>query len=510
MILDRMLAVVAPGWALRRMRERMAWQNLRAMYDGARNTRRTRGWRTDGTGPNAEVQASLSVLRARSRDLVRNNAWAKSGLEKVVAYQVGTGILPRADTGDRAVDKEVDALFTAWAKRCNRNGRADFFAVQAQLARSRAEAGEGLAIMLPLTMPEMRRRGLPVPLALQVIEPDHLDETYDLDDSARRIRQGIEVDAGGAPLAYWLRPNHPGETDGVMARLAMFDRYDARDVLHVFEAERPGQLRGVPDLASVMTRMRALDELEDAALEREKVQACLAAFVTSQASPGRGPLEGIEATTGDPLKSFSPGMIERLLPGEDVKFAMPSGVGGFSETARHQLHAIAAGFGLTYDLLTGDLSQANYSSLRAGRLAFKRRLEQAQWLMLVPAFERVWDRFIAAAIQVGALDPRAGGYPAKWAPPRFEMVDPVKDTLALNTMVRSGFLTWGQAVAEFGYDPHAQAEEIRNWNAEMDEYGLILDADPRRTGGSGGAQNAAANAAIEIAATGAAASNTGA
>lgn len=510
MIFDRMLATIAPGWALRRMRERMAWHNLRAMYDGARNSRRTRGWRTEGTGPNAEVQISLSMLRDRSRDLVRNNGWARAGLDRIVSYQVGTGILPRADTGDRNLDKVVDKLFADWAKRCNRAGRGDFAGVQAQLARSRAEAGEGLAIMLPLTLPEMRRRGLPVPLALQVLEPDHLDEAYDLDKANLRIRQGIEIDAGGAPLGYWLRPNHPGERDGSLVRSTLFERYDVRDVLHVFEAERPGQLRGVPDLASVMTRLRMLDELEDAALEREKVQACLAAFVTSQASPGRGPLEGVDQTTGDPLKSFSPGMVERLLPGEDVKFAVPSGAGAFSETARHQLHAIAAGFGLTYDLLTGDLSQANYSSLRAGRLAFKRRLEQAQWLMLVPAFERVWDRFIAAAIQVGALNPRAGGYPAKWAPPRFEMVDPVKDTLALNTMVRSGFMTWGQAVAEFGWDPHAQAEEIRDWNAEMDEYGLILDADPRRTGGSGGAQNPAANAAIEIAATGAAATNQGA
>lgn len=510
MILDRMLAAIAPGWALRRMRNRLAWRNLSALYDGARNSRRTRGWRTDSSGPNLEVQAGLAELRNRSRDLVRNNGWARAGLSQIVSYQVGTGILPRADTGDRALDKEVDALFAAWAKRCNRTGRADFFAIQAQIARSRAEAGESLALMLPLTLPEMRRRNLPVPLALQVVEPDHLDESYDQDGNGLRIRQGIELDSAGAPIGYWLRPDHPGERDGVFAKTSLFERYDARDVLHVFEADRPGQLRGVPDLAAVMTRLRALDELEDAALEREKVQACLAAFVTSQASAGRGPLERIEDNTGDPLKSFSPGMIERLLPGEDVKFAMPSGVGGFSETARHQLHAIAAGFGLTYDLLTGDLSQANYSSLRAGRLAFRRRLEQAQWLMLVPAFERIWERFIAAAIQVGALDPRAGGYPVKWAPPRFEMVDPLKDTTAMNAMVRSGFMTWGQAVGEMGWDPHAQAEEIKAWNAEFDEYGLILDADARRTGGSGGAQNAAANAAIEIAATGAAATNTGA
>ena len=97
-------------------------------------------------------------------------------------------------------------------------------------------------------------------------------------------------------------------------------------------------------------------------------------------------------------------MIEYLAPGKDVKFATPSASGGYAEYMRVQLHAIAAGVGLTYELLTGDLSQVNYSSIRAGLLEFRRRMEALQWQLLVPGLCRpVWQRFVATAQATGAL-----------------------------------------------------------------------------------------------------------
>ena len=505
MLLDRLLGAIAPGWALRRARQRLAWRNVQALYEGARSTRRTRNWLAPGTGPNAELQPALATLRARSRDLMRNNPFAAAGLELVVSYQVGAGIVPRSATGDEALDRQVDDLWARWSPLADATGRTDLYGLQALLARTRAEAGEALALLLPVPAAEARRRGLPVPLALQVIEPDHLDETHDSTGRGPLIRQGIELDDRGRPVAYHLREEHPGESGGLTARPGgALRRYGAEQVLHLFRQDRPGQLRGVPDLAPVMTRLRSLDELEDAALEREKIQACLAAFVTSPAPAAAGPLEGADEA-GEPVKTFYPGMIERLMPGEGVEFTQPSGVAGFSDLARHQLHAIATGWGLTYDLLTGDLSGANYSSLRAGRLAFKRRLERLQWHVLIPGMcERIWQAFIQAAVLSGALDPRAGGYPAQWAPPVFEMVDPLKDAMAVREQLRMGLLSWGQAVAQMGWEPRRQAEEIAAWNAVHDDLGLILDSDPRRTAGGGAAQDPRVNSAIEIAATGAA------
>jgi len=162
-----------------------------------------------------------------------------------------------------------------------------------------------------------------------------------------------------------------------------------------------------------------------------------------------------------------------------------------------QAAAIAAAWGITYDLLTGDLTQANYSSLRAGRLAFKRRLEQIQWLLLIPRWcQPVWDAWIAAALRAGVLAPREGGYPVEWGPPAFEMVDPLKDALAEKAMLRMGLRTWGDAVAAQGLDPEKQLAEIVKWNKRFDETNSVFDFDARKVSNAGLTQARAAGASI--------------
>ena len=181
--------------------------------------------------------------------------------------------------------------------------------------------------------------------------------------------QGIEFDALGRRRAYWLYPTHPGDGRGALVS----HRVPADRVLHLFERLRPGQVRGVPWFAPVMLKLRDLDAYDEAELVRKKIEACFAAFVTGvqdEETLGKARTEA----DGSRIETFEPGMIEYLEPGRDVKFAAPSASGGYAEYMRMQLHAIAAGVGLTYELLTGDLSQVNYSSIRAGLIEFRRRM----------------------------------------------------------------------------------------------------------------------------------------
>src|SRR5690606_27084232 len=123
--------------------------------------------------------------------------------------------------------------------------------------------------------------GLPVPLQLQVLEPDHLDagRNETLADGGY-ILQGVEFDPLGRRRAYWLFPVHPGEA-GIMGRGALVSRpAPARQILHLFERLRPGQVRGVPWFAPAILKLRDLDEYDDAELVRKKIEACFAAFVT--------------------------------------------------------------------------------------------------------------------------------------------------------------------------------------------------------------------------------------
>ncbi|MGH8646041.1 MAG: phage portal protein, partial [Gammaproteobacteria bacterium] len=169
-------------------------------------------------------------------------------------------------------------------------------------------------------------------------------------------------------------------------------------------------------------------------------------------------------------------------PGEDVKFSTPADVGATYETfMRVQLRSIAAGMGITYEQLTGDLTGVNYSSIRAGLLEFRRRCEQFQHQVIVFQMCRpIWRRWIRDAILSGALPKAAGDSDAKWIPPGFAWVDPLKDIKAQIMAVRAGFKSRAEVVSEQGYDAEAIDREIAADNARADQLGLEYDSDPRK------------------------------
>jgi lambda family phage portal protein len=283
----------------------------------------------------------------------------------------------------------------------------------------------------------------------------------------------------------------------------------ARDVLHIFRKRRPGQLRDVSWLAPVLLRLRDLGDYEAALLMKAKIEACLAAVVTDDGEetltkPGDANPGLLRDAQGRAVESFEPGMILYRRGQGDVSVVNPSGGGSHTAFARRSLEAAAVGAGLTYDQVSGDLTQANYSSLRAGKIEFRRLCEQVQYGMLIPMLVRpIAERFHAQGALLGLWgDAMPKG--VAHVPPAHEMIDPLKDTTALIAQVRAGFVPQPEAAGAFGYDFRSAVEMIREANAALDAAGISLDTDPRRVAKSGGAQDAAQMAAVEIAATGAA------
>jgi lambda family phage portal protein len=262
-------------------------------------------------------------------------------------------------------------------------------------------------------------------------------------------------------------------------------RVPADSVLHLFRPLRPGQLRGQPWLTQVLVKLYELDQYDDAELVRKKTAAMFAGFVTKNAPEDQILGEGTPDSTGASLAGLEPGTLQVLLPGEDVKFSTPADVGATYETfMRVQLRSIAAGMGITYEQLTGDLTGVNYSSIRAGLLEFRRRCEQFQHQVIVYQMCRpIWRRWIEAALLAGALraavdDP--GLFDVKWIAPGWAWVDPLKDIKAQIMAVRAGFKSRAEVVSEQGYDAEAIDREIAADNARADELGLEYDSDPRK------------------------------
>ncbi len=481
-LLDSLIAAISPATGLARARARAAMGMVRA-YDGAGRGRRMAGWKTSTAGPVSEVRAARVLLRDRSRDLVRNNPWGRRAVTLHVSSLVGTGIRPRPTGTDPRLNKKIAALWDAWAADCDHNGRLDFYGLQALAARTDAESGEALMMMIA----EGRDSKRAVPLKLQILEPDWLADFTQVpllytDAEA----EGILFNNDGTRRGYKLWNRNINENYAWSVAATGTREVSAADMVHLYQLDRPGQLRGIPRLASVMKPLRDLDDYHDAALMLAKIQSILGVFIEQPGGPGDSPLGTPGTDDAGLIETVSPGMIAYMRPGEKASFLAPAMNAPFSDYTRTFLHMIAAGFGLTYHQLTGDLRDANYSSLRAGSLEFRRLIEQQQYLQFIPTFcVPIWKRFISAAILAGQLPDRAADVPVMWTPPRFDLVDPGKDTAAIIAAVRAGLMTMPEAISEMGYDPVTQVEQIAAFYALVDKHGVVLDTDPRRVDGKG-------------------------
>ncbi|MEO5347178.1 MAG: phage portal protein [Magnetococcus sp. YQC-9] len=471
-LFDRLVSALSPERGLSRLRARSAMEVLRREYDGAKTGRRTDGWITAGSDANAEISRASFRLRNRARDLVRNNPFAAKAVITYAASMVGSGIRPRPKADSKALDARITALWEDFSNQCDADGRTNFYGLQTLMVRSMVESGECLLQMVnrPSSF------GLAVPLQLRVLEADHLDITRDrtLPDGGF-IQQGIEFNSHGSRVAYWLYPQHPGavNTAGLMKSI----RIPASDIIHLFDRMRPGQNRGVTWFAPALLRMRDLDDYDDAELMRKKIEACFVGFVIN-ADPGQSLTQVKQEADEKRVELFEPGMVSYLPPGKDIRFGSPAPTSGYVEYMRWHFHAVSAAMGLTYELLTGDLSQVNYSSLRAGLIEFRRRIDAMQRQLLIPQLcVPVWNRFLATAQASGAIG--SGAIRTQWTPPRFEAVDPQKDTMGEILLIRAGLMSLAEGIARQGYDPDVVLNEIATMNTTLDRLGIVLTTDPR-------------------------------
>ena len=196
----------------------------------------------------------------------------------------------------------------------------------------------------------------------------------------------------------------------------------------------------------------------------------------------------VQDSEGRTIEQLEPGLIAYSRGAKDIKFSQPSATPGIRDWNLVQMHIIAAGFRVPYALMTGDLSQANFSSNRAGLNEFRRMVEQVQWQIVIPMFcERVWSWFIEAAYTAGLIE--TTDVPAEWAPPRFESVNPWQDAQTDLLEVRAGFGSTPQMIAKRGYDPKQVAEEQAAFLEATDALGLVYDSDPRKVTRAGLAQS---------------------
>ncbi|SLN74717.1 phage portal protein [Roseisalinus antarcticus] len=356
---------------------------VRARLEGAMSQRRLRGWNPPLENINSLVASGGPRLLARSRELVVTNGYAANACEAFASNLVGDGIKPSSLIEDPALREQVQRLWLAWTDEADADGLTDFYGLQAMVAREMFVAGECFVRLRPRRAED----GLLVPLQMQLLQSEMLPfEKTEATANGNRIRCGIEFDAIGRRVAYHFRRRHPGDSTDQGMVTSETVRVSAQDVLHIYRPIDAGQIRGLPHVAPAMVRLFLLDQYDDAELDRKKTAAMFAGFITKTA-PEEQLMGEIEATDDSGATvSLEPGTLQVLLPGEDVKFSSPADVGGGYEAFQYRtLLSVSASLGLPYHLVTGDVRQANYSSLRAKLVEFRRRVEQFEPGLIVYA-----------------------------------------------------------------------------------------------------------------------------
>lgn len=490
-LLENAISAISPQRALRRAVARYKTGLIedalqRRGYDGARAGARWGGWIGSGSSANAEIGQFAARLRDRGRDLVRNDPHARRALKIIVSQVVGAGFVGHCATGDEKLDDRVDTLFAEWCAHADAEGCTNLDGLVALAFSAMVEGGDAF----------MRRRfrrrsdGLRIPMQVQVLEGDYLDTSRSGEgDDGLRYRDGIGFDGIDRRRAYLLHRSHPG--DPFAANRYGTHKVDAGELIHVFHKERPGQIRGVSWFSAVISLLRDKGDFQEAALVKKRTESLFGVAIES-AETG----DGVPALSGSSnaatrkadealIEELSPGMVMRLKMGEKATAFAPSSVAGDLDAFMlHTLMACGAGVGpgIMYHQISGDMRQSNYTQTRAGQLDQRRLIDQLQWFLVVPSImERLKGWFVEAAIDVGELAERAGGYPFEWTPPAHEPLDPKGEQEADYFAVQTNRLTHKQYVERGGYSFRGQIKEQRRALDALENEKLPLAQLPGST-----------------------------
>jgi len=471
-------------------------KKFKADFDGGRQRRRLKSWQPTKTTVNTILASSGDLLRARCRDVMRNNPHAVAAGESFAANLIGTGIKPSSLLTDQPELREmIMEQWFDWTDECDADGIADFYGMQSIGARALFDAGEYF-VRFRNRRPE---DGFKVPLQIQLLESDMCP--YDDNrraDNGNFVMNGIELDHRGGRAAYNFYPIHPGDFPIESVPFTMETvRVPASEVLHIFKCTRPGQMRGIPLVTPALTRLFFLDQYDDAELERKRIAAMFAGFITTPTPEDVLPIDGMDDSAPQDnigLSGLEPGTMQTLLPGETITFSEPADVGGTYEAYQYrQQLAIFSALGIPYSLGTSDLRRANYSSLRGSIVEYRRKLEQFQHnVMVFQMCAPIWRRWLDTAVLAQAFPINASAYlaeqttyqRAKWIPQRNDWVDPLKDRQAEKLAVEAGFKSRSDVVEAEGFDPEENDKRIAADHEREERMGL--DFSPPKPSPFGG------------------------
>lgn len=465
------------------------------MYAMARPGRTTSGWGMQTTSEDTELSTSLRPARNRSRELVRDAAYAKRAKVIVQNNVIGPGIglqakveTTRGTLNDR-INDEIEERWKEWchAEYCHMGKSLHFMDMQRLAMGQIFETGE-IFMRFHFT----RLEGSPVPLAIEMIEPERMADEFQPGpvEQPATVRMGVEVDQYYAPIAYWIRNLHPGDLRFPSTATDRVERVPARDIIHARIIERWPQTRGIPWMHAAGRKLNDMDGLTEAEITAARASSCYMGFIEPPPD-NESSFEGDQQEEdGSVQEELEPAVIHKLNPGEKFNGYAPTRPNTqIDPFMRMMLREVAAGTGPSYESLSRDYSQSNYSSSRLALLDDRDLWRVLQLWFIRTVMQRVYTVWLQQAVLSGAiasipvesyaLRPRKFET-VLWKPRGWSWVDPTKEVEAYKEAIRAGFTTVSAVISQTadGRDLEDVLKERQRELAMMKQMGLTFDTDP--------------------------------
>lgn len=506
-LLDRMVALISPERGLRRMaaRNTMSMLGFGPANEGASAKRNFRAWGVSSGDADADLMPEQDTLRDRTRDLYRNNCLGRGAIRTLRTNVVGSGLRLNAN-----VDRDFLGMTDEQAEAWERNTEREFnLWAETQFADATINDNfyglQGLAFLTVLTggdcfalLPWVKRKGCPYDLRVQLVEGDRVCNPQDVPDT-ESCAGGIETDNYGAPVRYWFRNQHPGSRFYMSSALkwdsvpAFGFKTGRRNVLHLFERERPGQRRGYPYLSPVIEPLKQLGRYTQAELQAAVVSGLFTVFITTENGDSLDNIEidaaSVDASAGigqvptgaDEVK-LGPGAVVGLAPGEKVVAPNPGRPNAaFDPFFLAIVRQIGTALEIPFELLIKHFS-ASYSASRAAMLeAWKFFRHRRDWL--VSSFcAPVYAAWMVEAVVKGRVNApgfiedaaiRAAYLGAEWVGPTMGQIDPDKEVTAALKRIDGCLSTRSRESAELTGGDFERIVRRRGREEKMrEEYGV--------------------------------------
>lgn len=466
-----------------------------------------RRWAPGAGSADGDLLPEQGTIRARARDLARNHGVAEGAVQTLTDNIVSSGLRLKSRPDARGLGW-TDAQAEAWSNLVERRFGAWWESTWIDAARSLNGNGltklayaasfvNGEALGLVLWLPQP---GAPAATCLQIVEADRLQNPNGQPDRID-LRGGIEIDAYGAPLAYWVRRTHPGDRHYAGAGVFPVDaeRIPARTawgrprVLHLHDKERAGQTRGKPQLAAVMRQFKVLGDYTNAELKAAVVNAMVA--IVTKSAMSQEQLVELLSSNPDALKAYQEGLAQRnraavdfesgmILPlalGEDfASFTPGRPAESFEPFVLAIFRHIAAGLNIPYELLLKDFSKTNYSSARAALLEAWRFFRGRRKWLIANWCQPLFELWLEEEVQTGRIEApefyarRAFYCRAKWIGDGRGWVDPLKEAQASQMRLATGLTTLEDECAEQGGDWEEVLQQRAREEQRARELGIVL------------------------------------